>query len=304
LLFGFLLIDKAAGMNSFGIVRSMRKMLGIKRIGYAGILDPLASGLMIVALGEATKLLPYLEKMDKIYEVEVMLGAISKTYDAEGPLTDKDFKSSLKNSLKKSDLEKVIEEHFSGERLQKPPIYSAVKIAGKHAYALARQGRQVDLKMRMVTFFEIRVKRFFWPKLLMTVHAASGTYIRSFAHDLGQILGCGGYVANLRRTKIGRFSVKHAVPFAEITAQNIHRFLLTPQEFLPDWPQLQLSGSEYQKLGNGGFIEDKNALTHEVPMSQEPILAIFQGNCVGILETVNQGAQLKFRKKFTTVGDG
>lgn len=287
-MFGFLLIHKPKDFNSFGLVKILRKILNIKRIGYAGTLDPLATGLMIVAVGEATKLLSYLEKMDKVYEVEITFGVTSATYDSEGPLTISEFQG----KIHRFDIEKVIKDQFLGEREQKPPLYSAIQIDGKRAYSFARKGLSVDLKSRRVIFHEIQLKHFFWPKLEVVIHCSSGTYIRSFAHDLGQVLGCGAYVSQLRRTKIGNFSVKDAVPLNDLNAENINNFLLSPQQFLTAWPCLNLHEQEYFKLSQGGFIQN---IQH---FRTRPILALYKDQCVGMLEPVKDFQSLKFLKKF------
>ncbi len=274
--FGFLLVDKVKGMNSFGVVKLLRKELGLKRIGYAGTLDPLASGLMLVALGEATKLLTFLEKLDKVYFVEATLGAFSKTYDGEGPLTAVDFQGVIDVPL----LQSVLLESFSGERLQKPPAYSAIKINGKRAYAMARKGQEVVLKERAVTFFDLKIDSFSWPKLLMTVHCSSGTYIRSFVHDFGQILGCSAYTENLRRLSIGSFLLDYSVPLENITAKNVVQYLLSPADIFKNWLQFELNEAQYAQLKRGGFIENVDGF------KVAPILAFYQGECVGILEFV------------------
>lgn len=293
-MLGFLLVDKPKGINSFRVVSALRKVCKIRRMGYAGTLDPLANGLMIVAIGEATKLLSLLEKKDKVYEVMIFLGATSATYDAEGPFELVENAQKVERSL----IETLLKDHFSGEKLQKPPAYSAVQIDGKRAYALARKGIKVDLKMRKVTFFEITLNRYSWPYLSCTVHCSSGTYIRSFAHDLGQMLGCGAYIQDLRRLKIGHYAVKDAVKLEDITPQNIHRLILKPEEFLQDFPQVAIDEADYRTLADGGYIANRGEY------ASGPILALYQGNCVGIVETVNDRKYLKFAKKINLEASG
>lgn len=294
-MFGFLLIDKPKNLNSFGIVVALRKLLNVKRIGYAGTLDPLASGLMIVAIGEATKMLSFLEKMDKVYDTEITFGATSATYDAEGQEVSSHFHGDIRQSL----VEEVLKENFLGERDQVPPVYSAVKIGGKHAYDLARNGQDVLLQSRKVSFYDIQITRFVWPRANFLVHCSSGTYIRSFAHDLGQVLMCGGYVSGLRRTKIGKFSVHDAVDFDHLTAQiralgshKLSSFLLQPQQLFLDWKQVCLQESDYRTLSQGGFIENVDCFTGGT------FLAMFEGQCVGILELTRDLDGLKFLRKF------
>lgn len=303
-LLGFFLIDKPKRVTSFYVVKALRKILNMKKMGFAGTLDPLASGLMIVAVGEATKLLAGLEGLDKVYDVDIFFGAHSETYDAEGPIHKMPVgELMLQNPPTRSQIEKIIEDHFLGERLQQPPIYSAIQIEGKRAYDLARKGKKVELKKRKVHFFDIQVKHFSWPILKCQVHCSSGTYIRSFAHDLGQILGCGGYVHELRRTQIGTHLIKNAVSLegegrAELkdalTPFNFQHHLLKPEEFFSDWQQYNLTPKDYEFLAVGGFVENRPGFT------RGPILAIYENKCVGVLELSHNG-QLKFAKKFNII---
>lgn len=285
----FLFIDKPKGITSFYCVKVLRKLCNVRRIGFVGTLDPLATGLMIFALGEATKLIPYLENMDKIYDVTLHLGATSSTYDAQGDL------QAYKDPVRplRSDIEKVIEEEFLGEKDQVPPAFSAIQIEGKRAYDLARRGEKVNLKKRLVHFFEIKIRSSSWPVLRLTVHCSSGTYVRSLAHDLGQKLRCGAYVEELRRTKIGSYKIDKAVELSHLDRNNLVRYFVQPQEMFSDFLQLQLTPKDYLHLSNGGFIKNSSGST------RGPILAMYEGKCVGMLE-VHEG-KLKFAKKFNIV---
>ncbi len=280
------------------VVNQTRRMFNAKKNGHAGTLDPFATGVLPVAFGEATKLLAGLEGLDKVYDVEIFFGAHSETYDAEGPIHKTEMGERIAEvPPTRSQIEKIIEDHFLGERLQQPPIYSAIQIEGKRAYDLARKGKKVELKKRKVHFFDIQVKHFSWPILKCQVHCSSGTYIRSFAHDLGQILGCGGYVHELRRTRIGTHSIKDAAPLegeGELTPFNFPSHLLKPEEFFSDWQQYNLTPKDYEFLAIGGFVENRPGFT------KGPILAIYENRCVGVLELSHDG-QLKFAKKFNIV---
>lgn len=287
-ILGFLLIDKPKEAGSFYLVRCLRKIMSVKRIGYAGTLDPLASGLMIVAVGEATKLLYDLEQTDKVYEATIRLGATSETYDAEGPVHP--YPDPVAPT--RVDVEKMIEEHFSGERMQVPPRYSAVKIAGKHAYDLVRKGKDITIPAKKVVFFEVRITSYEYPLLQCTVHCGPGTYIRSFAHDLGQLLGCGGYVLDLRRTRIGSHSVDDAVELGALNTLNYRDFLLSPDVFLDDWGRCGVSLEEYDFLQHGGFVPNRWML------KDGPFLALYEGRTVGLLELCEGGGSIKFAKKF------
>lgn len=290
---GFLLIDKPKGVTSFYCVKVLRKVFGMKRIGFVGTLDPLATGLMIFALGEATKLISYLEGTDKVYYVAICLGARSNTYDAEGTIEAAGGFDNDVRRLGRALIEEVLEEKFIGDLQQKPPKYSAIQIEGKRAYDLARKGVSVEMKSRKVKIHDIKIKSYSWPVLRLEVHCGSGTYIRSLAHDLGVDLGCGGYVKELRRTKSGSFNVKDAVDLGTLSENNSHKHLILPQELFKDWSHLRLNDRDYGSLSDGGFIENVSEIR------KGNLLAIHDNNCVGMLE-VHRG-KLKFAKKFNIV---
>ena len=292
---GFFLIDKPKGAGSFFVVKSLRKVLDMKRIGYAGTLDPLATGLMIVAAGEATKLLYALEQTDKVYDVVVEFGATSETYDSEGPI----HPFQLPKIPRMEDIQKVLDEQFAGERTQIPPRYSAVKIAGKHAYDLVRKGHDVTIPAKKVVFFDVQILKYEFPALECSVHCSAGTYIRSFAHDLGQILGCGAYVRELRRVSIGPHKIENAVGLGDITTENFGKFLQPPEKFLSDWRQSELTNPEYDVLANGGFVRNRwGGDGGELTTPLAPALALLQGKTVGLLESCEGGKSIKFAKKF------
>lgn len=289
---GFIFIDKPKDLSSFSCLRGLRKICNMKRVGFLGTLDPLATGLMIYALGEATKLISFLEGKDKVYDVSIELGAKSTTYDAEGDLTVK------KNPHKpgRIEIEEMLAEEFLGERTQVPPAYSAIQIGGKRAYALARKGEKVTLKSRSVVFYDLKLKSYSWPLLRINVHCGSGTYIRSLAHDLGEKLGCYGYVKDLRRTKIGTYSVKDAVSFDNLNEVNYRNYIISPPDMLKDWLRINLSEPEYGVLSSGGFIDDRLSFKSVDARGVSLILALYDGQCVGVLE--RHKGKLKFKKKF------
>jgi len=296
---GFFLIDKPKHITSFFVVKTLRKVLQMKRIGYAGTLDPLATGLMIVAVGEATKLLFDLEHSDKIYDVVITLGAVSETYDAEGPIHETvipaDQEEGAQNRFEKisrEQIEKIIQENFSGERMQVPPRYSAIKIGGKHAYDLVRKGKEVVLNAKKVNFLDVQVRSFQYPMLECSVHCSAGTYIRSFAHDLGQILGCGAYVQELKRVEIGPHSLEDAVALNTLVPENYERFLQSPEKFLADWQRCDLTEKEYAFLKHGGFVANR------WQFDRNQILGMFEGKTVGLLELCEENRSIKFAKKF------
>ena len=218
---GFILINKPSGPTSHDIVDAMREITGVKKIGHAGTLDPFASGLLILGVGrEATKKLSVFLKENKEYTAKIKLGAVSTTYDRDGEIR----LVQSAESLPPADIKKTLKK-FIGEIEQVPPAFSAKKIKGKKLYELARAGIEVKLKPAPVVVYSIELLNYDWPFLETRVKCSSGTYIRSLARDIGRSLGCGGYLEELCRTKIGRFSLKEAVKISRLNPQNWQEFL-------------------------------------------------------------------------------
>ncbi len=199
-----ILIDKPYDWTSFDVVRKIRNLIKIKKIGHAGTLDPLATGLLILCTGKYTKKINEYMAREKEYTGTVMLGAVTPTYDLESiPEQFKDISLITEEQIR--DATKL----FTGNIMQRPPMYSAIKKDGKRAYELARRGEEVELEPRPITVskFDIIYEA---PLIKFTIVCSTGTYIRSLAHDLGQSLGCGGYLNSLCRTRIGEFHLKDA----------------------------------------------------------------------------------------------
>lgn len=213
---GIMLIDKPAGWTSFDVVAKVRGLIerharqggGERRrikVGHTGTLDPSATGLLVLAVGAATKQIQTLTKLDKVYEVEACLGATSTTGDGEGDIRSVSFEARPGDTDVRSTMKT-----FLGTMAQVPPTYSAIKVNGIRAYKLARKGVDVQLEPRSVTVYAINDITYEWPKLHFTVHVSSGTYIRSLVEDIGKKLGCGAYMSGLRRTRVGIFDIKDA----------------------------------------------------------------------------------------------
>lgn len=205
-----ILIDKPAGMSSFGVVARVRRKLkgreGKKiKVGHTGTLDPFATGLLIILAGRATKKSDEFLKKDKEYEATVFLGKTSSTGDIEGEITEASDKIPTLEEVKNAC------EKFVGEIEQKVPAFSAVKIGGERAYKLARKGKGVEMPTRKVTIFSLEILDYAYPELKIRTHVSSGTYIRTLGEDIGKALGTGAYLTALRRTKIADFDVKNAI---------------------------------------------------------------------------------------------
>lgn len=211
---GIILIDKPAGMTSFGVVARLRRVLtqlaGKKvKVGHTGTLDPFATGLMIIVTGKECKNAGTYTKLDKTYEATIVLGKISTTGDPEGEITEQ---SSEIPSI--DDVNAALVQ-FTGEIQQRPPIFSAIKINGQRAYKLARDGKEVEIPERQVEVFSLEVLNYSYPELTIRTHVSSGTYIRSLGVDIGAALGTGAYCTQLRRTRIAEWDVADAQQLAD-----------------------------------------------------------------------------------------
>lgn len=236
---GILLVDKPSGWTSHDVVAKVRSILrqeiskkklgtsqipnskflvsrGSKiRVGHSGTLDPAATGLLVLVIGSYTKRAGEFSKLDKTYEAEITLGATSTTGDSEGEITKKG-KGLGHRKPTRIEVEEVLK-GFLGQIEQTPHPYSAVKVGGQRAYALARKGKKIQLEPRQVTVYRLQVTEYKYPKLKLVAHVSSGTYIRSLAEDIGQKLGTGAYLSALRRTQVGDFSIKGAMKLEEVT---------------------------------------------------------------------------------------
>jgi len=209
-----LLIDKPLRWTSFDVIRKIRNLIKIKKVGHAGTLDPLATGLLIVCTGKFTKRINEYMAQEKEYTGTIALGAITPTYDLESE--PKDFKPL--DGITREQIEQAAKK-FTGEIWQIPPIHSAIKREGKRVYELARKGEEVKLEARPVVISEFEIVRTDLPKVEFRVVCSTGTYIRSLANDLGEALGCGGYLSSLCRTRIGNFLLRDALSMEQFEKQ-------------------------------------------------------------------------------------
>ena len=205
-----LLFDKPLEWTSFDVVRKIRNVIKIKKVGHAGTLDPLATGLLIVCTGKFTKKINEYMAQEKEYTGTITLGAITPTYDLES--APRNFKSL--DGITEEIIRETTEQ-FTGEILQTPPIHSAIKQKGKPVYLLARKGKEVILEPRAITINKFEITNIELPVISFRIVCTTGTYIRSLANDFGASLGCGGYLSQLRRTRIGNFKVEDAISVEE-----------------------------------------------------------------------------------------
>jgi len=204
---GWLVIDKPQRITSRGALDRIKRWFPRKtKIGHTGTLDPLATGVLVVAIGEATKLAEKVQAMPKVYRATVRLGATSDTDDADGEVVE-----SVVNEIPTEEQVRNALPQFLGTIQQLPPQFSALKVEGRRAYDLARKGHEVTLQPRPVTVYSIELRSYDWPLIELDIECGKGTYIRSIARDLGEALGVGGMIEQLRRTKVGPFAVEQAI---------------------------------------------------------------------------------------------
>lgn len=290
--FGLLVVDKPVGPTSHQVVSLIRRGTGIRKVGHAGTLDPRASGVLILCLGAATRLSEYLSTSSKQYEAVVRFGSATRTYDSEGEVLYETGESPTKREITKYLPE------FMGEIEQVPPPFSAIKVKGKKAYELARDGEDVELEARQVTISKLEIGSYRPPDLSLLIECSAGTYIRSLAHDLGKRMGTGAYLAGLRRTKAGPFKIEDATPLAMLEvgfiAENWEQYVIPAAEALPEFPIVNVSGEKLKQLRNGHRIEAE-------PVSEGLARAIDpDGELVAVIEAVEDGTLWHPNKVFQT----
>jgi tRNA pseudouridine55 synthase len=252
---GLLNLHKPPGMTSRDVVNVVQRLVRPLKAGHAGTLDPLATGVLVICVGAATRLIEYVQRMPKTYLGAFLLGRESDTEDIEGKVAEladppRPTFAQLESAAAK----------LTGDILQRPPAYSALKVAGRRAYELARKGKAVDLQPRPITVHRLEIKSYQYPEVVLEVQCGSGTYIRSLGRDLAASLGTAAVMSALVRTAIGNFRVEEAVEPALLTAENLpsHVFpLLRAVEYLP---RVDLTPPEVIRLGHGLTIDRRNSL--------------------------------------------
>lgn len=253
-----LVLDKSAGMTSRAAVdRAARWFPRGTRLGHTGTLDPLASGVLVLCVGQATRLAEYVQCLPKSYLAEVTLGARSATDDAEGPLSICEVDAPPDLAAVSAALAK-----FIGEIRQTPPAYSAAKVHGRRAYVLARRGEHSQLSARMVRIDAIDILEFAYPKLLLKVDCGKGTYIRSLARDLGEMLGCGAYLSGLRRTAVGPFVPEMAIPL-DADAETAAKKLLPLAAAIAHLPRVTAADEDARRIAHGQAVRLNSTIAAE-----------------------------------------
>jgi tRNA pseudouridine55 synthase len=259
-LFGILLVHKGAGRTSHDVVDSVRRLFGTRRVGHAGTLDPLATGLLVVAVGPATRFLQFLPLEPKEYVSEIEFGRATSTYDLEG--------ETIQESPVPGDLLGAIDgsiTQFKGLISQLPPMYSAVKIDGKPLYHYARQGKAIEREPRTVHIERFEIEPIDDSSVRATIECSGGTYIRSLAHDLGQAMGCGAHLRALHRTRVGRFSVSQSRMLEESKTGD----LLPLREALLPMPMVPMDATQVHQIREGRQVGLKDPMAEGLVALQD-----------------------------------
>ncbi|HEY2147158.1 MAG TPA: tRNA pseudouridine(55) synthase TruB, partial [Pirellulales bacterium] len=245
-MFGLLNLNKPVGLSSAAALGRIKRLVRPAKIGHAGTLDPIASGVLVACIGPATRLVDYIQKMSKSYRATFLLGRSSDSDDIERPVVE------LPNPPipTRGEVERAASA-FLGRIEQRPPAFSALKIAGRPAYQLARRGRDVTLAPRTVEIHRITVARHDYPAVVLDIDCGSGTYVRALGRDLAQSLGTAAVMSALERTAIGRFRVEDACDPAQLTAETLPRPLLSARLAIPEMPTVELNDGEIERAING-----------------------------------------------------
>jgi tRNA pseudouridine55 synthase len=287
---GLLVIDKPTGPTSHDIVNIVRRGTQIRKVGHTGTLDPYASGVLLILLGSATRLAEYLLEVDKEYLATIRFGSATSTFDAAGRVT-----ATRPFTFREESLEAKMQT-FIGERMQVPPVYSAIKIGGRKAYDMARAGEEVEMAPRKVHIYELALLRWESPNAVVRVRCSRGTYIRSIAHDIGEAMGTHAHLVTLRRIRLGPFAVEHATPLEELKRRFLEntweKIAMPASAILDGWSTVQLTAEEAEKLRNGIAISASEGAT-----GRARALAP-EGELLAVLEADPQAGTWQPRKVF------
>ncbi|RLC46346.1 MAG: tRNA pseudouridine(55) synthase TruB [Candidatus Coatesbacteria bacterium] len=299
--FGLLNVSKPRGKTSFEVVGLLRKLLHVKKVGHTGTLDPIASGVLLLCVGRATRLLEYLMALPKSYVAWMKLGVTTDTLDSTGKV----LQVREVPEFSPEDVELVLSQ-FRGELKQVPPMFSAIKRDGRKLYVLARQGVQANVEPRDITIHKLELQSLSASTVQLEISCSKGTYIRSLCADIGEKLGCGAHVFKLQRTKIGPWEMDNALPYSRVFALSRDEILdqLEPIEhILPDFARGEVSPVAEHYALNGLSIDiDQVRLASEIAMGDPVILRTWRGELIGIFRaTEPSGSDLERRPSLPMV---
>lgn len=253
---GIINLYKPSGITSFEAVSKVKKISGEKKVGHTGTLDPLASGVLPICIGKATKLVDYIMQGEKVYKVKMKLGEKTDTYDKEGKIISESKVLCNLNEITNAVMS------FKGEIMQVPPMYSALKVKGKRLYELARMGVEVERDARKINIYDITIQNIDVPFVTFTVRCSKGTYIRSLCFDIGEKLGCGAVMYELERCASGIFSIDNSVKLEDLTKENVSEKIISIDKCLYKYPIVKFDEKFERLLINGVALKDKRALVN------------------------------------------
>jgi tRNA pseudouridine55 synthase len=255
LIDGIFNINKPTGMTSHDAVAIIRKRLEQKRVGHAGTLDPLASGVLPICVGKATRVAEYLGESGKAYQADINFGTATDTYDAEGTITATASTADLTLSM----IEETLEQ-FRGPQMQYPPRYSAIKIQGQPAYKRARAGEAIVLEPRPIIIYALEIRDWIPPRLTLGIECSKGTYIRSLAHDLGMQLGCFAYLGSLVRTRSGPFTLSESITLEQLAdaveTHSIQHYCFPLDRALEQYPAFKVDAETIERIKHGNMFNN------------------------------------------------
>ena len=274
---GVINVFKNTGMTSFDVVRIIKRASKTGKVGHTGTLDPEASGVLPICIGKATKIIDYIMNSDKIYEVKFKLGIKTTTYDLEGNIVGGEDPSNLSNDVV---LEAVY--NFEKEYSQVPPMYSAIKQNGVRLYDLARKGIEVEREGRPVKIYKIENVVINNPYVTMKVTCSKGTYIRSLCYDIGELLGVGATMTNLKRIKTSKFIEEESVNIEEINTENISNYIISIEDVLDQYEKLIILDKFSKLLINGVKVFDKSLTKEKISFNKLYRVYDESGNFIGL----------------------
>ncbi len=250
---GIICLDKPRDMTSFFAVKRASRLLGVKKAGHTGTLDPMATGMLVICLGHCTRFIELLPEHSKSYEARVRLGVTTDTLDITGEILSENPVNVTLNELLK------VAENFKGETMQTPPMYSALKKDGERLYDLARKGIEIEREQRKINITELEIFDFNGIEFSIRVSCSAGTYIRSLCDDIGRALGCGAVMTELRRTKANGFSIENAVTLDELESlvkeNSVEGKILSIEKALTPYPEITVTAPQAQRFSNGGSLD-------------------------------------------------
>ncbi len=293
---GIINVYKEKGFTSFDVVAKLRGILKTKKIGHTGTLDPDAEGVLPVCIGRATKVCDILTDKDKVYEAVMLLGVETDTQDTSGEVLNEKPVKADEEAVKRAILS------FVGDYAQVPPMYSALKVNGKKLYELAREGKTVERKARRVHIFSIEILEMDLPRVRMSVHCSKGTYIRTLCHDIGTMLGCGGCMDKLLRTKVGVFELKDTLKLAQIDELAklgmVEDKIISVDELFEDYTKVWVK-QEFDVVVHNGNRVEKRMFTEKLPLNTERLRVYDSKNVfIGIFEYSEERKDFKPVKMF------